>query len=82
MKQEHDKVRELADEAKSFAYAEEDEGVWYHSERLAFAFWVVSRSAMEGKKLRVLKNLRICSDCHEFFKYTQTTGASETCFAS
>lgn len=73
----YEEVRVLANEVKMLGYMEEDEGVWYHSERLALAFSVVSGSAMEGKALRVLKNLRICRDCHEFFKYASRVLARE-----
>nr|XP_011462405.1 PREDICTED: pentatricopeptide repeat-containing protein At4g33170-like [Fragaria vesca subsp. vesca] len=46
---------------------EKKEALWYHSEKLAVAFGVVS--APPGKPLRIVKNLRICRDCHEAFKY-------------
>ncbi|RWR81206.1 pentatricopeptide repeat-containing-like protein [Cinnamomum micranthum f. kanehirae] len=49
--------------------AEKREALWYHSEKLAVAFGVVSGAAPPGKALRVVKNLRICRDCHEAFKY-------------
>ena len=45
------------------------EALWYHSEKLAVAFGVLCGSAPPGKPLRVVKNLRICKDCHEAFKY-------------
>ncbi|KAF5185433.1 Pentatricopeptide repeat-containing protein [Thalictrum thalictroides] len=45
-----------------------EKALWYHSEKLAVAFGVVS-GAPPGKPLRVVKNLRICRDCHEAFKY-------------
>ncbi|KAF7827541.1 pentatricopeptide repeat-containing protein [Senna tora] len=45
------------------------EALWYHSEKLAVAFGVLSGSAPHGKPLRIVKNLRICKDCHEAFKY-------------
>ncbi|XP_074318310.1 putative pentatricopeptide repeat-containing protein At5g52630 [Silene latifolia] len=48
---------------------EKREGLSYHSEKLALAFGVVSGAAPPGKPLRILKNLRICRDCHEAFKY-------------
>ncbi|KAK4264115.1 hypothetical protein QN277_029449 [Acacia crassicarpa] len=43
--------------------------LWCHSEKLAVAFGVLSGSAPPGKPLRIVKNLRICKDCHEAFKY-------------
>lgn len=41
-----------------------DSGV--HSERLAIAFALLSSSS--SKEILVIKNLRICGDCHEFVK--------------
>jgi pentatricopeptide repeat protein len=38
----------------------------YHSEKLAIAFAMVH--AIEGKPIRIMKNLRICGDCHAFMK--------------
>jgi pentatricopeptide repeat protein len=45
------------------------EALWYHSEKLAVAFGVLCGSVPPGKPLRIVKNLRICKDCHEAFKY-------------
>lgn len=45
------------------------EELWYHSEKLALGFALVSRAAPPGKALRIVKNLRICRDCHMAFKY-------------
>lgn len=45
------------------------EALWHHSEKLAIAFGVLSGCAPPGKPLRIVKNLRICKDCHEAFKY-------------
>ncbi|KAG9448894.1 hypothetical protein H6P81_008859 [Aristolochia fimbriata] len=41
--------------------------VTYHSEKLAVAFALISRAA--GPSIRIVKNLRICCDCHLFMKY-------------
>nr|GEU39684.1 putative pentatricopeptide repeat-containing protein At5g52630 [Tanacetum cinerariifolium] len=48
---------------------EKMETLWYHSEKLALAFGLVVGAAPPGKALRIVKNLRICRDCHEAFKY-------------
>ncbi|KAI3807608.1 hypothetical protein L1987_23539 [Smallanthus sonchifolius] len=48
---------------------EKIEALWYHSEKLALAFGLVADMAPPGKALRIVKNLRICRDCHEAFKY-------------
>ncbi|KAJ1284114.1 hypothetical protein BS78_03G179500 [Paspalum vaginatum] len=39
----------------------------YHSEKLAVAF-VLTRSS-SGGPIRILKNLRVCGDCHTAFRY-------------
>ncbi|XP_057749340.1 pentatricopeptide repeat-containing protein At2g41080-like isoform X2 [Arachis stenosperma] len=41
------------------------EALWHHSEKLAVAFGMLCGSAPPGKPLRIVKNLRICKDCHE-----------------
>ena len=45
---------------------EKREYLRYHSERLALAFALINTSAT--KKIRILKNLRICGDCHDVMK--------------
>ncbi|KAL6615009.1 hypothetical protein ACP70R_037279 [Stipagrostis hirtigluma subsp. patula] len=39
----------------------------YHSEKLAIAF-VLTRSS-SGGPIRIMKNLRVCGDCHTAFRY-------------
>ncbi|KAL5213864.1 hypothetical protein ABZP36_003016 [Zizania latifolia] len=42
-----------------------------HSERLAVGLWLVRNGTGdggEGEVIRVYKNLRVCGDCHDFFK--------------
>ncbi|XP_010440383.1 PREDICTED: pentatricopeptide repeat-containing protein At4g14850 [Camelina sativa] len=41
--------------------------VAYHSEKLALAFGLVALPL--GIPIRITKNLRICGDCHSFFKF-------------
>lgn len=48
---------------------EKRESLMYHSEKLALAFGLVSGTVPHGKPLRIVKNLRICRDCHEAFKF-------------
>lgn len=75
------KLAELMEECERLGYVpvwdemlhnvgdrEKKEALWYHSEKLALAFGLVS-GAPRGKTLRIVKNLRICRDCHESFKY-------------
>ncbi|XP_010536458.1 PREDICTED: pentatricopeptide repeat-containing protein At2g03880, mitochondrial [Tarenaya hassleriana] len=45
-----------------------EETLRYHSEKLALAFGLMSLP--NGKVIRIRKNLRICGDCHVFFKLT------------
>ncbi|XAR65413.1 hypothetical protein NMG60_11009539 [Bertholletia excelsa] len=40
----------------------------FHSEKLAIAYGLLMTSS--GMPIRVMKNLRICTDCHKFIKYT------------
>lgn len=50
---------------------EEEQGemlLGVHSEKLAIAYGIISLSS--GKPIRIMKNLRVCSDCHDFIKYT------------
>ena len=39
----------------------------YHSEKLAIAFALMNTP--EGAPIRVMKNFRVCSDCHDAIKY-------------
>ena len=48
---------------------EEDRSRW-HSERLAFGFALLTFP--EKSTIRVMKNLRVCRDCHEAFKIIST----------
>lgn len=42
--------------------------VCYHSEKLALAF-VLVRMPQQVAPIRIIKNIRICSDCHLFMKF-------------
>ncbi|KMT15388.1 hypothetical protein BVRB_3g060920 [Beta vulgaris subsp. vulgaris] len=76
----HTKVKELTVRLKEAGYEPDLSCVLYdvdeeqkekillgHSEKLALAFGILSTS--EGVPLRVIKNLRICVDCHNFAKF-------------
>ncbi|KAF8688069.1 hypothetical protein HU200_042436 [Digitaria exilis] len=65
----YDKLNELIQEVGKLGYKEADEALWHHSERLALAYGLISGAVPSGKVLRIVKNLRICARCHEFFKY-------------
>ncbi|KAA8521324.1 hypothetical protein F0562_011997 [Nyssa sinensis] len=45
---------------------EKEDALSTHSEKLAIAFGLISTS--EGTTIRVVKNLRVCNDCHEAIK--------------
>ncbi|PKU59965.1 pentatricopeptide repeat-containing protein At2g01510, mitochondrial [Dendrobium catenatum] len=47
---------------------EKEAALMAHSERLAIAFSLMYSNNIECP-LRIMKNLRICNDCHEFCKY-------------
>ncbi|KAF3793102.1 Pentatricopeptide repeat-containing protein [Nymphaea thermarum] len=56
---------------KSFALHDVDDeqkeaSLSFHSERLAMAFGLIS--TVEGSTIRVMKNLRVCGDCHAVIK--------------
>ncbi|KAK6122916.1 hypothetical protein DH2020_043340 [Rehmannia glutinosa] len=56
---------------------EKRELLWYHSEKLAVAFGLLSGVTPPGKPLRIAKNLRICKDCHQAFKYISIVAERE-----
>ncbi|KAG5231006.1 hypothetical protein OIU76_006168 [Salix suchowensis] len=43
-----------------------EKALFYHSERLAIAYGLINTPP--GTTLRIMKNLRICGDCHNFIK--------------
>ncbi|KAF4369370.1 hypothetical protein F8388_019595 [Cannabis sativa] len=50
---------------------EEEQGeqfLGYHSEKLAIAYGIISMPS--GTPIRIMKNLRVCTDCHNFIKCT------------
>ncbi|CAL4936152.1 unnamed protein product [Urochloa decumbens] len=84
----YEKVVELHEQIRAAGYVPDtrhvlhdvDEGakaraLMYHSERLAIAFGLVSTPP--GTPLRVMKNLRICGDCHNAVKLIAMVTARE-----
>lgn len=53
-------MHELEEEEREYALR-------YHSEKLAIAFGLLKTS--DGTSIRIVKNLRICEDCHWAIKY-------------
>ncbi|OMO99626.1 pentatricopeptide repeat-containing protein [Corchorus olitorius] len=45
---------------------EEEDALTYHSERLAIAFALIASDSIAP--IRIIKNIRVCSDCHESTK--------------
>ncbi|KAL9153315.1 hypothetical protein ABFS82_10G040200 [Erythranthe guttata] len=77
----YEKLSELSGKMKALGYVPEtryalydvevenkEEVLSYHSERLAVAF-VLTRELESEMPIRIMKNLRVCVDCHSVFKY-------------
>ncbi|KAL5974245.1 hypothetical protein ACLOJK_030909 [Asimina triloba] len=64
----HEKIESLTEKMRQLAssYHAEDIGSNYHSEKLAFAFGLLNTPS--AAPIRIIKNLRICRDCHTFMK--------------
>ncbi|KAK9271796.1 hypothetical protein L1049_002160 [Liquidambar formosana] len=75
----YDKLRSLSKEVKQAGYVPDtryvlhdidqeakEKASLYHSEKLAIAVGLISTPP--GTTLRIIKNLRICGDCHNFIK--------------
>lgn len=45
---------------------EKENSLFLHSEKLAIAFGLMSTSP--GSRIQIVKNLRVCNDCHSFIK--------------
>ncbi|KAM0000167.1 putative tetratricopeptide-like helical domain superfamily, DYW domain-containing protein [Helianthus debilis subsp. tardiflorus] len=67
---ELDVVFEKVDDRKT-----KEEILFYHSERLAIAFGILSTA--NGDVLRVMKNLRVCVDCHNVIKFISRIACRE-----
>ncbi|PKA56378.1 Pentatricopeptide repeat-containing protein [Apostasia shenzhenica] len=52
--------------SQSIDKEEKEDAVAMHSEKLALAFGLISTAP--GKTIRIVKNLRVCKDCHDAFK--------------
>ncbi|KAL5777909.1 hypothetical protein ACOSP7_010835 [Xanthoceras sorbifolium] len=75
----YEKLRSLSKEVREAGYVPDtkyvlhdldqeakEKALMYHSERLAIAYGLISTPP--GTTLRIIKNLRICGDCHNFVK--------------
>ncbi|CAJ2671353.1 unnamed protein product [Trifolium pratense] len=76
----YDKLEELGEEMEKAGYVadtsfvlrevdgeEKSRSIKYHSERLAIAFGLITFP--QGQPIRVMKNLRVCGDCHTAIKF-------------
>uniref|UniRef100_A0A0A0LVV0 DYW domain-containing protein n=1 Tax=Cucumis sativus TaxID=3659 RepID=A0A0A0LVV0_CUCSA len=52
-----------------------EQSLWYHSEKIALAFGLLSLPA--GAPIRIKKNLRTCGDCHTVMKFASEIFARE-----
>ncbi|CAN1242099.1 Pentatricopeptide repeat-containing protein At5g50990 [Linum perenne] len=50
---------------------EKEENLRHHSEKLALAYGILKTGP--GTEIRISKNLRICDDCHSWFKFVSMT---------
>ncbi|KAL6191200.1 hypothetical protein ACLB2K_037591 [Fragaria x ananassa] len=75
----YEKLNEVVSEVKRVGYTpntcnvlvdieeeEKKEAILWHSEKLALSFGLLG--AKKGTCIRIVKNLRICEDCHNFMK--------------
>ncbi|CAK7347650.1 unnamed protein product [Dovyalis caffra] len=75
----YEKLRSLTKEVRDAGYVPDtrfvlhdldpeakEKALFYHSERLAIAYGLINTPP--GTTLRIMKNLRICLDCHNFVK--------------
>ena len=51
-------------------YEHKEEQLYYHSEKLALVFALMDVGSMccNGNIIKIMKNIRICVDCHNFMK--------------
>lgn len=45
------------------------ETICYHSEKLALAFTLMKKPEAKTGGIRIMKNIRVCGDCHVFMKF-------------
>ncbi|KAF8408450.1 hypothetical protein HHK36_007603 [Tetracentron sinense] len=59
-------VPETSSALQNVSMDEKEQVLLYHSEKLALAFGLLSTD--NGTPIRIVKNLRVCDDCHLFMK--------------
>lgn len=78
LRRDMEKAGYLADPNYALYDLEEEEKiteVWQHSEKIALAFGLIT--IPPGLPIRIMKNLRICGDCHSTFKFISGTTGRE-----
>ncbi|XP_077216485.1 tetratricopeptide repeat (TPR)-like superfamily protein [Tasmannia lanceolata] len=58
---------------------EKEKSLYYHSEKLAISFGLLSSVSSVGKtaSIRIFKNLRVCGDCHSWIKFVSIVAGRE-----
>ncbi|PIA29939.1 hypothetical protein AQUCO_05800190v1 [Aquilegia coerulea] len=87
-KEVYTKLEELTTSARTQGYTPDTEWVLHniedeekedslgsHSEKLALAYGLISTS--DGTTIRIVKNLRVCGDCHSLMKYASVISGRE-----
>lgn len=59
----------------SFEEEEKEDASGIHSEKLALAFSLIRTAP--GRTIRIIKNLRVCGDCHSLMKYASKLSQRE-----
>jgi len=60
---------------KDLEEEQKEQSLFHHSEKLAIAFGLLNTSP--GTTIRVIKNLRVCGDCHSAIKFISKIVARE-----
>eukprot|EP01018_Ginkgo_biloba_P004457 Gb_36628 [translate_table: standard] len=88
MQKIHAKLQELSRQMKAAGYVpdtrfvlndveeeQKEQILYHHSEKLAIAFGLINTSP--GTTIRIIKNLRVCGDCHSATKFISKMVARE-----
>ncbi|KAI5065700.1 hypothetical protein GOP47_0020395 [Adiantum capillus-veneris] len=73
----HAKLKSLSSQMKQDGYAPELDPAFSHSEKIAIAFGLLSQPT--GSTIRIVKNLRVCDDCHDAAKLISKIELREIC---
>ncbi|MCO5586082.1 hypothetical protein L7F22_040021 [Adiantum nelumboides] len=73
----HSKLKLLSTQMKQDGYIPEMDPAFSHSEKIAIAFGLLSQPT--GATIRIVKNLRVCEDCHDAVKLISKIERREIC---